>query len=230
MSRPISWCLDLLFPRVCLGCQTEGSFFCRACRSELVFSAPHCLVCSKRNFTAVLCGACERQSGLRRFLTPFSYRTPAIRDLIHAYKFDGARELASFFADMIAAFCEFYGIRPPASAILVPIPIHRHRERQRGFNQSALLADELARRLRLVVAPALRRPRWNTPQTEMESYAARRKNVAGAFTIADAAAIRDRTVILVDDVAASGATLSEAARILRTHGAHTVWAVTIAKS
>ena len=131
---------------------------------------------------------------------------------------------------MIAAYLAFYEIRLPASTIFVPIPLHRRRERERGFNQSSLLAKELALRFHCTIAPVLRRPRWNTPQTEMESYEARRKNVAGAFTVVDATAIRGRTAIIVDDVAASGATLGEAARLLRTHGAHTVWAITIAKS
>ena len=224
-----TWCLDLLFPKLCVGCRTEGAFCCENCRQNLVFSAPACPVCSRRNFTGIVCTTCAEKSGLRRFVAPFSYREPLVRELIHTYKYAGARELAGFLAGEIVSCLRFYDITPPTSAILIPIPLHRSRERARGFNQAAVLAAELGKRVGLSVAPALSRRRATDPQIEMESHDARRKNVANAFALRDAEVIRGRTVILVDDVSTSGATLSEAARLLRDAGARTVWAVAVAK-
>lgn len=223
------WCLDLLFPKHCLGCAREGSFLCETCRPGLRFRAPSCPVCSRRNFTGIPCAGCGEQTGLRRFLAPCSYRDPLVRELIHAYKYDGVRELAALFADEIAAFLAFYRIRPAAGSILVPTPLHRSRERERGFNQSALLARALGERLGLGVAPALRRVRATDPQVEMGSYAARRANVAGALRVTDPDSAAGKRIILVDDVSTSGATLAEAARALRAAGARTVWAIVIAK-
>ena len=224
-----NWLLDLVLPKQCAGCGREGAFCCWDCRGRLAFSAPACPVCSRRNFTGVLCTPCEAQTGLRRFWAPFYYRDPLVRELIHTYKYGGARELAGLFADELLACLDAFGTRPHGPAVLVPVPLHRSRERERGFNQSSLLAAELAARTGLAVAPALRRTRATEPQVEMESYGERRRNVADSFRLTDAAAVQDRTVILVDDVSTSGATLFEAARVLRESGCRTVWAIVIAK-
>lgn len=224
-----AWLLDLLFPALCLGCGGEGQYLCSACRAGLHAATPACPVCGKRNFTGILCAPCRQASGLRRFLAPYSYRDPLVRELIHAYKYNGVRALAGLFADEIAAFLTAYGIRPRRSALLIPVPLARSRERERGFNQARLLAQELSNRLGLSVLEALKRVRATEQQIEMETHAARRANVADAFRVRDAGMVPGRFVILVDDVSTSGATLTEAATALRAAGAKTVWAIAIAK-
>ncbi len=224
-----SWCLDLLFPKACVGCGREGAFLCGRCREGTLFSAPSCLVCNLRNFTGILCGSCAERVHLRRFLAPFSYRNPLIRELIHTYKYEGVRELAGTLADEVQRFLTFYGIRIAPGALLVPIPLHRSRERERGFNQAALLAANLGARLGLRVLPVLERNRATEQQIDMDSYERRRQNVRHAFRAPDTAAIAGKPVVLIDDVATSGATLSEAAAVLREAGARTVWAIVIAK-
>lgn len=224
-----TWCLDLLFPALCLGCGGEGRHLCAPCRAGLRSVAPACPVCQKRNFTGILCPACRPAGGLRRFLAPYSYRDPLVRELIHTYKYDGVRELAGLFADEIVAFLARYGIHPRRTSFLIPVPLARSRERERGFNQAGLLAHELGNRLGFPVIPALKRIRATEQQIDMDSYDRRRENVAGAFRVRDAETVRDKFVILVDDVSTSGATLAEAAGVLRAAGARTVWAIAIAK-
>lgn len=150
--------------------------------------------------------------------------------MIRAYKYEGVRELKTFFSDEIGSFLNFYAVRPRGLSALVPIPLHRSREQRRGFNQSFLLAEELGRRLDLPVVSALRRIKATEQQIEMKSYADRRRNVADAFKIINADAIKEKTAILIDDVSTSGATLFEAAKVLRNGGARTVWAIVIAKA
>lgn len=229
MARLKTWALDLILPKYCIGCGAEGEFLCLSCRATLSFSAPTCPICSQRNFDGILCLACQENSGLRRFIAPFSYHDFLIRNLIYAYKYEGVRELKTFFADEIVSGMQAYGIRPNAESILVPIPLARSRERERGFNQARLLAEEIGQRISLPVRMALRRTRATAPQIEMESYDHRRNNMHGAFAAADATLTRHKTVILVDDVYTSGATLEEAARVIRSLHARTVWALTIAK-
>ncbi len=223
------WVLDLLFPKHCAGCGTEGSFLCDSCRPSLLFGTPSCLRCSRRNFDGILCGGCTEATGIRRFLAPFSYRDPLARKLIHMYKYEGAQELAELLADEITAFLQFYAIRLPRSSILVPIPLHRSRLAKRGFNQAELLAEGIGKRLDIQVAHPLRRTKRTEQQVEMSSPKERKSNVAGAFAIRDVDAVRGQTVILVDDVSTSGATMIEAARVIREVGCRTVWAITIAK-
>ena len=229
-GRIKEWCLDIIFPKYCFGCQTEGAFICGPCREKIRFLAPTCPICSTRNFTGVLCGSCQASSALRRFLAPFSYGDPLARELVHAYKYEGVRELKTFFADEIESFLRFYGIRPHGLSALVPIPLHRSREQRRGFNQSLLLAEELGRRLSIPVVSALCRTKATERQIDMKSYKDRRKNMADAFKMIDADAVKEKIAVLVDDVSTSGATLFEAAKVLRNGGARTVWAIVIAKA
>jgi ComF family protein len=145
------------------------------------------------------------------------------------YKYEGAQELAELLAGEIAAFLQFYAIRLPRSSILVPIPLHRSRLAERGFNQAELLAEGIGKRLGIQVAHPLRRAKRTEQQVEMSSPKERRSNVAGAFAIRDVDAVRGRTIILVDDVSTSGATMTEAARVIRENEARSVWGIAVAK-
>ena len=105
----------------------------------------------------------------------------------------------------------------PRPAALVPVPLHHRRLRQRGYDQALELARPLARALDLpLLAGHLQRHRATVPQSELDA-AARRRNVRGAFGVADGTAL-PRHVALVDDVMTTGATLAEAARALRRAG------------
>jgi len=116
---------------------------------------------------------------------------------------------------------------PPAD-VVVPVPLHPSRQRLRGYNQSALLGAQLANRLGLTHAPgALIRVRPTAPQVGLDA-AARRQNVRDAFRCPDPAAVRGLNVWLVDDVGTTGATVTEAARVLRRAGARQIWAVAVA--
>jgi len=104
-------------------------------------------------------------------------------------------------------------------ALFVPVPLHRVRLWQRGFNQSALVARELSRRLGIASDPlALRRVK-RTPPLKGMSPLQRRKTVAGAFRVPDKFAVAGKTVILIDDVLATGSTAEACARTLKRAGA-----------
>jgi ComF family protein len=111
--------------------------------------------------------------------------------------------------------------------VCVPVPLHRRRLRQRGFNQ----ADDLARGLGVPVVAVLRRVRRTRPQVELPAVE-RQSNVAGAFALARPCRARDiagRIVVLVDDVATTGATLEACARVLSRAGAREVRGLTAAR-
>jgi ComF family protein len=115
----------------------------------------------------------------------------------------------------------------PAPDALVPVPLHPARIRARGFAPAAVLARALARALGAPAAPALRRVRDTPSQTGLDRPG-RRRNVAGAF--APARPLPGATIWLVDDVVTTGATLGEAARVLRAAGAGRVAAVCVART
>jgi ComF family protein len=113
---------------------------------------------------------------------------------------------------------------------LVPVPLHRARRRDRGFNQSRLLARELAKgRGTKVLGGALAKSRNAPPQAGLRA-AERERNVVGAYVVRRPDRIRGRTLILVDDVTTTGATLRECARVLMQAGAKEVRAITLAQA
>ncbi len=153
-----------------------------------------------------------------------------LRDVIHSLKFEGRRSLATHLAPMmrVASRDTLQG----ADAV-VPVPLHPWRQWRRGFNQAALIADSLG----LPVWPVLARARATRAQSELEADA-RYANVAGAFTLAawtprrrsrTAQRVHGRTLVLVDDVLTTGATLHACAEALLAAGAREIRAFTVAR-
>jgi len=110
----------------------------------------------------------------------------------------------------------------------VPVPLHQKRLKERGYNQSQLLARELSKLVNLpVVDDCLIRQRYAIPQARTSSVEERRSNVANAF-ICRNHRLQDKQVLLIDDVATSGATLNACASALKTAGATSVWGLVLA--
>jgi ComF family protein len=122
--------------------------------------------------------------------------------------------------------------RVPSSdvSLVVPVPLHVQRLRQRGFNQSAVLARHLGRSLGCRVALSLVVRMRNTPSQVTLSPEARAANVAGAFAVRHPALVRDRTILVIDDVWTSGATARAVAATLRAAGATAVDVLTLARA
>lgn len=113
---------------------------------------------------------------------------------------------------------------------IIPVPLHKRRLRWRGFNQALMLAREISEITGIWVDPnTLIRVRYTRPQTRLP-FKERSENVKGAFEVARETFVRDRSVLLVDDVATTGSTLTECARVLKKAGARRVEALTIARA
>ena len=228
---------DLLFPYVCHGCGVEGAILCSTCRTQLSWIHPVCFVCKKfspgneRIPLGRTCESCQKMSYIYGFLSPFVYKDKVIRECIHSFKYQRVRPIADVFAGLIAEYLSYYRISLPSDAVVIPIPLYSSRRRVRGFNQSELIAryfvEKFGEQHLYFEKNALIRVKKTTPQIDL-SHEERRRNVEGVFRVVDFARIRNATVILVDDVATTGATLEEAARVLSEAGAKRVWAITVA--
>ena len=162
---------------------------------------------------------------------PYDYARSAavyggvMREAVHRFKFGGRRALARPLAELMVEQCG--ASLPDGIAAVVPVPLAGDRERERGFNQAALLAERIARRLDVPVrARWLARRRATRPQSDLPA-AERLANVRGAFRATRAVA--GRHVLLVDDVLTTGATLAECARSLRAAGAGRIGVLTVAR-
>jgi ComF family protein len=152
----------------------------------------------------------------------------SLREIVHAFKYEGRRGLARPLADLVRAA----GAEILAGAdVVVPVPLHPWRRMRRGFNQ----ADDLARRLPLPIVHALWRLQPTATQTGL-SAAARRRNVRDAFTISPIlprrarAELEGQVAVLVDDVRTTGATLEACAAVLKDAGLREVRALTVASA
>lgn len=149
----------------------------------------------------------------------------ALRDIIHAFKYDPRPTLARPLAALLRAQPDVMALLDGIDAI-VPVPLHPSRQRKRGFNQAEALAKALA--ADAPVVRALRRVRKTRPQMELPA-AQRHRNVRDAFRLARGIVI-PRCALLVDDVSTTGATLEACARVLKDAGVREVRAVTVGRA
>ncbi|MBI4225191.1 MAG: ComF family protein [Candidatus Sungbacteria bacterium] len=225
--------LDLLFPPQCCGCGKTGMILCASCADALMRIPPQCFVCHawvppvKDAPPGRTCPRCRSHSAVYAFLSPFAYQH-AMRELVHSLKYRRNRQIAVLFADMLASHLAAMQVVFPKDAILIPVPLHKARERERGFNQSFLIAKILGEKLGIEVRrDVLKKIKKTAPQMEL-TREQRLKNLHGTFAIHNPLPIQGENVILIDDVKTTGATLEEAARILKKAGAKHIWATTVA--
>jgi ComF family protein len=168
----------------------------------------------------------------------FGLYTGSLRRVILQLKFGRRERLGGRLGELLACTWDSdEELRGLALPVLVPVPLHPSRRRERGFNQAELLAAGMVRALRKrkgtselqVAGGCLRRQRATPPQTGL-SLAARRENLRGAFETAEPERVRQRTVVLIDDVMTTGATLSACARALKRAGALRVIGLTLARA
>lgn len=233
--------LRVLYPQHCVSCEEEitraGDYLCFLCREEIAFiHPPFCYCCGKPaeityDFPTedFLCGDCRTlrlafdkaramgsyEPALRKLILHFKYRKqPAVMNEI-------APLMRRFFSDSGDSFQGFQ---------VSPIPLHVNRTRERGFDQAYLIARKTAEMLDLpFVDGLLARVRETEPQA-LKTKAERAKNIKGAFQAVDADKIKGRNILIVDDVFTTGATVNEAAKILKRAKANRVIAFTLARA
>ncbi len=231
--------LDLLWPNVCVGCETQATprgQLCDACTVKLLDlialpSCPRCGATLGPNVPVYPDGCRNCPTPLPRFSRVFRlgpYAAP-LRNVIRGFKFHKrlglAEKLCTMLAERVGAQDD--GDLPPD--VIVPVPSHWLRRFSRSFDHSGLLAEHLAGVLGVPVASELIRIR-NTPQQAQMSRTQRQVNVKGAFHAVEGNALAGARVLLVDDVTTTGATACECARALLAAGAARVNLAVIAKS
>ncbi len=227
--------LDLVYPPLCAVCRrpvSEAHALCAACWGEIGFlDGPGCRCCGLPfeidPGPDTLCAACHAEPPAFDSARSVMRYDDASKKPILALKRADRHDLVLAFARWLARS----GREMLAEAdIIVPVPLHRRRLWQRRYNQAALLAHRLAK---LSGKPAetlaLIRIRPTPSQGEMPSARARRRNVRGAFKVARKEAVKGRTVLLIDDVFTTGATISACARALKRAGARKVLVLTLAR-
>jgi ComF family protein len=213
-----------------------GEFICAACSDRMMLAnGERCSICWS-GFSGDRCTRCPYVRPPFRAarsvfvfdseLMPVYEHDGAVRAAVHALKYRGLSALAPAMAAPMAEFLREWS--PPVDALL-PVPLFGMRRRTRGYNQSELLAREVGRLTGMPVETrALTRRRATPPQVRQVGYDARLANVEDAFRTGRAR-VRDRNLLLIDDVMTTGATLAACSRVLLDAGANQVFALTYAR-
>lgn len=220
--------LDVLFPPQCGGCKRTGTFWCAECNAALQpVPLPACRRCGLPLAAGTTCPDCAAGQPGRIVIRSVGLYAQPLSAAIQQLKYQGVMCLAEPLGQLMA---DFWLARAVAMDVVVPVPLHERRLRSRGFNQAQLLATVFCRRIRLpLVEEGLLRRGRDTPQQVQLGPEERRHNVLGAFAW-HGPPLQGARVLLIDDVATTGATLSACGQVLRAAGASRVWALTVARA
>jgi len=230
--------LDALFPIFCLSCGKEGFWLCQDCLAGMeILDFQVCPACEKQiTDKGYLCRTCRdgQKSSLDGIVAAVSFENPAAKKLVRNFKYRFVADVSEPLAVLMARALVRNDF--PLPDFLVPVPLHPRRLRWRGFNQSLLLADCLSENLspllKLGVSDVLERRKFNPPQMEIKNYAERLRNVEDIFGLkpdAGRVEIKNKKILLVDDICTTGATLEQCAKVLKASGARKVWAAVVAR-
>ena len=218
--------LEFLLPPRCGGCRKVGSWLCAPCRARIRrLEEPLCQRCGVELASPRReCGCRARLKSLTRLRSAVAYEGP-VEAAVHRFKYEGWRKLAAPLAQLLAERLAVEGV---AARWIVAVPLHPDRMRQRGFNQAELLAAQLRARMALNAPDGgLIRTRATPPQVGRDRLR-RFENVKDAFAWGGSP-LRGESILLIDDVATTGATLDACANVLRRAGSGPVTGVSIAR-
>ena len=222
----------MFFPKKCVGCKRSGGYLCTDCFARLDFSvSPICAVCSRPAVSGLTHPACKTRYSIDGVFSALVYQGIA-KKLLYQFKFspylsDLAPLLGELFYEGLIQQEAFFQAKDGEDLVFLPIPLHPSRFRSRGYNQSLLLALDLGKRFQIPVTEMLQRKK-RTPTQVGLSQDERRTNIVNAFQVTQKNEPLPKTVFLVDDILTSGATLNEAAKVLKKGGVEKVWEVTLA--
>ena len=219
--------IDWLFPPECIGCGKEGVLICSECWHSMVRADLNsCIYCGAQLSKRGVCTRCEHLQHAIHELRYVAAYQGVMRTAIHRLKYERDLGIALELADMLAQIMQATNWQID---LIMPVPLSEKRKAQRGYNQAALLAYPLSLQLHIPEnTKGLVRVHETRSQVNL-NFKERQENVQGAFS-ADPAIVKDKTILLVDDVFTTGATINAAAAALREAGSKRVYALTVAKA
>lgn len=226
LYRSVWSMLDLLFPPECGGCGRAGSRWCVNCQKRVnILNGILCDICGLPRGKAGVCDACLADRPYFRALRAWAVFDEPVQTALHKLKYRRDISMGEALASQMLSFV--LELNWPIDMV-VPIPLGRQRRKERGYNQVGMIAKPLAMALNVNYAPnELIRSKETRSQVGLTKVE-RRENVRAAFR--GGAGVKEKTVLVVDDVSTTGATLSSGAEALYSSGAKDVYALTVARA
>jgi len=224
---------DIIFPKYCLLCGQEGTYWCDTCQTKDILAwGKSCFKCHVAGADLNLCSACQESYFFDGLLCASDYEDQTISALIQTCKYRFVKELtltlgllmSNYLTKELASsrnvfFKDFF------KATVVPVPLSKSRQNWRGFNQAELIAKVVVDYFNLDYNSNLKRLKHRPPQAKL-SEAKRLTNMTNCFSFSGPA---PKKIILIDDVVTTGTTVNECAKVLRACGATEILVLACAK-
>ena len=229
LSKMINVAEDTMFPHyVCpfCGAETPDGVVCNECNKSLI-TPSFCEKCGEHvGENARVCMECKEIERLfDRSLSVFKYEN-SIAAAIKRFKFNGAKYLAEDFAMLLAA--KFNSINIDVD-IITCVPSTQKNIKERGYNQAAEMAKHFAEIVNLPFAEVLLKTKETPHQIDLTKQQ-RLKNLAGSFSVVDKWLVKNKSILIIDDVFTTGSTMSACAKVIKKAGANKVYCFTLAKT
>ncbi len=240
-QKIISFALNTVFPIKCVGCgafssQNRHDYLCKSClRTIPVKTDFQCIGCNKNSSLGKTCLECKNNFAVDQLFTVSDYKNRLVEKAIKTLKYRMVSEIADslepIFKKYLAGLAKDKKIDILAdNPLLIPVPLHYRRLNLRGFNQAEVIAQKISEILLCKLKPnILSRKVFSKPQAYIEDREQRLKNIKNIFKLNFPSEVKNRNIILIDDICTTGATLNEAAKVLKEGGAKKVVGFVIAR-
>lgn len=212
LKKLINYILNVLFPRECLGCGAPDNLVCNNCLSKI------------EDYN----GEKVKPEIVNKVLICTSYKNSLIKKLVHFYKYKYIGDLCFPLSKLMIKKYESESDKI-LNSIVVCAPLSKKRFNLRCYNQAELLAREFSKYFNLEFFPNLVIKTRYTKQQAKLNREQRLQNLKDSFALSDNQIVKNRNVIIVDDIYTTGATVNEIAKVLKQNGANEIWALVIAK-
>ncbi|MCX7981785.1 MAG: ComF family protein [Syntrophales bacterium] len=238
MTSVLNALLNCIFPPRCAVCdnlmnESERGLICPTCAGEIKYvSPPWCPICGlpyRPPDVNHICGECIKDPPVYQIARALGIYEPPLLELIHKFKYRGYRTIGKYLGKMMAERY-FKDLDFSSLDLIIPVPLHNGKLRRRSFNQALVLAKEVSKKYNIPCRDALLKRTVNTKSQVALPKEERKKNVRGAFSLTNAHEIKDKNILLIDDVYTTGGTVNECARLLLEKGAKSIYVCTLART
>ncbi len=225
--------LTILFPSTCVGCGALGPQICARCSLKMrITPTPRCLSCGNSLSALEQCPLCTGRRESLYISSCWNYEA-VVAKAIWSLKYKRNKELVVELCSRMSphTLTNLFQIKAGRrEAVFIPVPLHENREKERGYNQSSLLAQTLSTATSIPTeTKAIVRVKETKPQAKCSSKTQRIQNIQKAFKLAKPALLREKTIILVDDVVTTGSTVREIVREIRKERVGNVFVFCLAR-
>jgi len=218
---------DIVFPKKCTNCKKEGAYLCEDCLSLIEINPYRQCLCEKME-KRDKCDDCKNKY-LNKIFSAASFQNKILKEAIHKFKYGYIKDLAQQLSILILSHLQIIELEIDKSLVVIPVPMTNKKKRRRGFNQSEEMGKIISEATDIpLFNNVLIKTKETSPQMELKREE-RMNNVKNCFEIQNEKNIKDKIILLLDDVYTTGSTMEECAKTLKQSGAKEVWGLTVAR-